>query len=84
MSAIIAGRDLVQPPPPPCFGSLFAYCKRSKTGAGKGLGTRLSYGVCFVIVTVRLWYSRFRKAEAGLGLDWGCLVSCTDILELML
>ena len=24
--------------------SVFAYCKRSKTGAGEGLGTRLVYG----------------------------------------
>ena len=34
-----------------------------------------SYGVCFVIVTVRLGYSRFHKAELGLGMGWGCLVS---------
>ena len=28
-------------------GSVFAYCKRSKTGAGEGLGTRLGgAGVC--------------------------------------
>ena len=25
----------------PASGSVFAYCKRSKTGAGEGLGTRL-------------------------------------------
>ena len=29
--------------------------------------------MCFVIVTVRLGYSRFHKAESGP--DWGCLVS---------
>ena len=45
--------------------------------------------VCFVILTVRLGYSRFCKAEPGLGLGWGCLVSPVrlthiDILELML
>ena len=34
-----------------------------------------SDGVCFVIVTVRLGYSCFRKAESGLGLDLGCMVS---------
>ena len=34
-----------------------------------------SYGVCFVMVTVRPGYRRLRKAELGLGLGWGCLVS---------
>ena len=27
-------------------GSVFAYCKRSETGARKGLGTRLGLGPC--------------------------------------
>ena len=45
--------------------------------------------MCFVIVTVRLRYSQFRKAEVGLGLGWGCLVSPvrlthTDTFELSL
>ena len=34
-----------------------------------------SYGVCFVMVTVRLGYTWLRNAERGLGLGWGCLVS---------
>ena len=55
----------------------------------QALGTRLSYVVCCVIGTVCLGYSRFRKAESGVGLDWGCLVSPvwlthTDILDLTL
>ena len=28
--------------------SVFAYCKRSKTGAGEGLGTRLSLSACIL------------------------------------
>ena len=31
--------------------------------------------MCFVMVTVRPRYTRLRKAELGLGLGWGCLVS---------
>ena len=34
-------------------GSVFAYCKRSKTGAGEGLGTRLRCGTSLVGVSVR-------------------------------
>ena len=33
------------------FPSVFAYCKRSKTGAGEGLGTRLLYSTYTVIKT---------------------------------
>ena len=34
------------------FPSVFAYCKRSKTGAGEGLGTRLKMSVIGCVRTV--------------------------------
>ena len=36
----------------------------------------VSYGVCFVMVTVRPGYSRLRKAELELGLNWGGALWC--------
>ena len=44
-------------------GSVFAYCKRSKTGAGEGLGTRLIFSLWLPLTTgqnvsIRLLYSR--------------------------